>query len=84
MWIKQAPKKYIKSFIEGVIIGDGNEHVKNGHKVIYGSNYDLMGDFQECVLKIGLCSTLRKDNRVGSSRIVNQKEIKNKVERIER
>jgi len=66
-FIRFASKEYISAFLEGVIVGDGNIH-KSGHKVIYTTNYKLAGDYQECVLKSGKCSSIRTDNRVGQKR----------------
>lgn len=66
-WIKMSNSKYISAFIEGVIIGDGSVH-SSGHKVIYTTNKDLAGDYQECVLKSGKCSSIRIDDRVGMKR----------------
>lgn len=78
MWIKMAPKNYIESFIEGVIVGDGSIHKKNGHTVIYTGSEQMANDYQECILKIGLSSIIRTDNRIGMKRIVFGKLIENK------
>ena len=51
-----------------MIVGDGNIHKSNKHKVIYTTNYKLAGDYQECILKSGKCSSIRTDNRVGQKR----------------
>lgn len=82
-WIKQAKKEYIEAFIEGVIVGDGNVHPDNGHKVIYTSNRALAGDYQECILKIGLCSTLRTVDRRGDTHeIAGKLSVKKNIEYI--
>jgi intein/homing endonuclease len=77
-WIRMAPKEYIEAFIEGVITGDGNIHKKNGHKVIYTGSKKMADDYQECVLKMGLCSSIRIDNRKGLKRRVLGNIIENK------
>lgn len=75
-WVKESPKEYINAFIDGVIVGDGNMS-KNGHFTIHTTNKKLIDDYQECVLKIGLCSSIRFDDRRGKERLLNGKLIKN-------
>jgi thymidylate synthase ThyX len=79
-WIRMAPADYIKSFLNGCIVGDGSIHKKNGHIVIYTANKEFAGNFQELFMKIGLCASIRIDNRIGNKRTMkNNKIIENKV-----
>jgi thymidylate synthase ThyX len=79
-WIRHATPEYIKAFLEGAIVGDGNIHKTNNHVVIYSGNYQMAGDFQELFMKVGLCSSVRKDDRRGQERMMaNGNIIKNKV-----
>jgi hypothetical protein len=79
-WIRHSTVEYIKAFLEGAIVGDGNIHKKNGHVVIYSGNYQMAGDFQELFMKSGLCASVRIDDRRGEERkMSNGNVIKNKV-----
>ena len=57
--------------MEGVIVGDGNIWGKSNHRVIYSCNEGLAGDYQECILKTGKCSTIREIDRRGSEHYIN-------------
>jgi len=78
-WLLEAPVKYLRAFIEAAIVGDGNIHRVNGHRVIYSSNKDYADGFQEILSKIGISSSIRVDNRVGDKRFLNGTIIENKV-----
>jgi thymidylate synthase ThyX len=78
-FIRFASKEYIEAFLEGVIVGDGNIHKKNGHIVVYTSSYGFAGDLQELFLKIGFCASVRIDDRVGESHLQNGQEIRRNV-----
>ena len=76
-WIKDAPRDYLEQFIRAVIKGDGNTHKTNGHEVIYTTNKALADDYQECILRLGFCSTVRTDDRTGQERVLNGNIIHN-------
>jgi intein/homing endonuclease len=79
-WIRHANSKYIRAFLEGVIVGDGNIHKSNGHVVVYTASYGFAGDLQELFMKAGLCASIRTDDRRGQSRVMaNGTTITNKV-----
>jgi flavin-dependent thymidylate synthase len=59
IFIKESKQEYIKRFLDGVILGDGNIHKKNKHIVIYTSSNNFTGDLQELFLKIGLSANIR-------------------------
>jgi thymidylate synthase ThyX len=57
--IKQASCGQINRFIEGVLLGDGTVHRKNGHRVIYTSSPAFADGLQELFLKIGHSANIR-------------------------
>ncbi len=77
-WIRMSSPEYIREFMNGVIVGDGNIHKGNKHIVIYSGSQKLSGDYQECIFKMGLCSTVRMDDRRGQAHKVGKAPIKNK------
>lgn len=78
-WLLNSNKEYLEAFIEAVILGDGNIHKENNHRVIYSSNKDYVDGFQEIIAKIGKSSIIRIDDRVGQKRLVGDNIIENKV-----
>ena len=70
-WVKSAKREYVEAFMEGVIVGDGNVWGESNHRVIYSCNEGLAGDYQECILKTGKCSTIREIDRRGSEHYIN-------------
>jgi hypothetical protein len=79
-WIRHANSNYIRAFLEGVIVGDGNTHKENGHRVVYTASYSFASDLQELFMKAGSCASIRTDDRRGQSRIMsNGNIITNKV-----
>ena len=70
-WVKSARREYVEAFMEGVIVGDGNVWGESNHRVIYSCNEGLAGDYQECILKTGKCSTIREIDRRGSEHYIN-------------
>ena len=70
-WVKSARREYVEAFMEGVIVGDGNIWGESNHRVIYSCNEGLAGDYQECILKTGKCSTIREIDRRGSEHYIN-------------
>lgn len=67
-FIRHASRKYIQAFLDGAIVGDGNIHKTNGHRIIYTASQKMAGDYQELFMKAGFCASVRIDNRVGRKR----------------
>lgn len=78
-WIRMSNREYIRAFLEGAIMGDGNIHKINNHVVIYTANKEMAGNYQELFMKAGFCASIREDNRIGYAHEVNGKIIENKV-----
>lgn len=78
-FIRFSSRAYIEAFLEGVILGDGSVHKKNGHQVVYTASERFAGDLQELFMKVGLCASVRVDDRVGQKRVVGGNVIENKV-----
>lgn len=76
--IKDANSNQISRFLDGVIGGDGNIHSTNNHRVIYTASKQFADDLQELILKIGLSSSIRIDDRIGEKHIINEVEIETK------
>lgn len=57
--IKESSSRQISRFLDGVILGDGNIHSKNGHVVVYTASKKFADDLQELFLKIGLSANIR-------------------------
>jgi len=78
-FVRFASRDYIKAFLEGVVVGDGNVHKKNGHRVVYTASKGFAGDLQELFMKAGECASVRIDDRIGQKREVGGNIIENKV-----
>ena len=57
--IKNASSNQIRSFLDGVELGDGTKHKKNEHVCVYSGSYNWSGDLQELYLKSGLSANVR-------------------------
>jgi len=74
--IKTFGSNLINILLDAIILGDGNIHKTNGHRVIYTSSKILSDDLQELILKTGLSASIRIDNRVGKERFGKWSHIK--------
>lgn len=57
--IKEASLFQLTSFITGVMLGDGNQHKSNNHRVVYTSSKLMADDLQECFLRVGVSANIR-------------------------
>ena len=57
--IKNSSTDRLKRFLAGALLGDGNTHQINSHRVIYTSSSKFAGDLQELFLKVGVSANAR-------------------------
>lgn len=60
-WVKKVPRKFLKAFIHGYLMGDG--HIKDGSQKItcaYTASRVLADDIQEIALKAGYAAVIHK------------------------
>ncbi len=58
-FIKNLPTQYLQNLVDWFIRGDG--YVGETSTLLISSNYELLGDFQEIIQKLGLASNIRKN-----------------------
>lgn len=59
------PPRALRALLDACVMGDGNTHPTNGHRVVYTGSPQLADDLQEVALRVGLSARIRVDNRVG-------------------
>jgi hypothetical protein len=77
MYAKKSSRRQLRILFDALMDGDGSiTEGKNGSKKLayYTSSKQLCDDFQEICLKMGLCTTVTIDDRVGQVREVKESE----------
>jgi len=68
--VLNAPKKYIKEFLEWFIYGDGNIHKNNKTRTYYSSSKRIVDGLQECLLKVSRSGHIKILDNVGKKRVI--------------
>ncbi len=70
-FIMDGDLAFKEAFVDGLLLGDGNTHLENGHQVLYCQTSEAASQYQVLFAELGNSSNVREVDRTGESHQIN-------------